>query len=158
MSRQTLSGVFYPENISKYSGNTSNIMYRSSWEKSFMRWCDINPDVKLWNSEEVVIPYISPVDDKPHRYFVDFLVEFQNGTKLLIEIKPHHQTQKPVPKKGKKKTTFLMEAQTYGVNYAKWKAAEKYAEVRGWKFAVFTEHTLKSLGIKIPSTLPRGKR
>lgn len=123
-----------------------------------MRWLDYNPDIVKWSSEEVVIPYISPIDDRVHRYFIDFKVTFKNGLVLLVEVKPHYQTQKPIMKKGKRKTTFLAEAQTYGVNWAKWKTAERYAEERGWQFAVFTEHTLKSLGIKIPSTLPRGKR
>ena len=152
------SGKFSPTNPNKYNGDHTNIVFRSSWELSFMRWLDMNPDVDTWVSEETVIPYISPVDDKQHRYFVDFKVKFKNGKVLLIEIKPDHQTKKPVAKKGKKRSTLLLEAQTYGVNWAKWKAAERYAEDRGWKFAVFTEHTLKGLGIKIPSTLPRGKR
>ena len=152
------SGKFSPDNPSKYDGDHTNIVFRSSWELSFMRWLDMNPDVDTWVSEETVIPYISPVDDRQHRYFVDFKVKFKNGKVLLIEIKPDHQTKKPVAKKGKKRSTLLLEAQTYGVNWAKWKAAERYAEDRGWKFAVFTEHTLKGLGIKIPSTQPRGKR
>lgn len=154
----TYSGKFSPDNPSKYGGDHTKIVFRSSWELSFMRWLDMNPDVATWVSEETVIPYISPVDDRQHRYFVDFKVKFKNGRVLLVEIKPDHQTKKPVPKKGKKRSTLLLEAQTYGVNWAKWKAAERYAEERGWKFAVFTEHTLKGLGIKIPSTQPRGKR
>ena len=154
----TYSGKFSPDNPSKYGGDHTKIVFRSSWELSFMRWLDMNPDVATWGSEETVIPYISPVDDRQHRYFVDFKVKFKNGRVLLVEIKPDHQTKKPVPKKGKKRSTLLLEAQTYGVNWAKWKAAERYAEERGWKFAVFTEHTLKGLGIKIPSTQPRGKR
>ena len=152
------SGKFSPTNPNKYNGDHTKIVFRSSWELSFMRWLDMNPDVDTWVSEETVIPYISPVDDRQHRYFVDFKVKFKNGKVLLIEIKPDHQTKKPVAKKGKKRSTLLLEAQTYGVNWAKWKAAERYAEARGWKFAVFTEHTLKGLGIKIPSTQPRGKR
>lgn len=152
------SGTYTPDNTHKYDGDHTSIQFRSSWERSFMRWLDMNPDVEKWSSEETVIPYISPVDDKKHRYFVDFKVKFVNGSTLLVEIKPDHQTKKPSPKKGKKRSSLLLEAHTYAVNWAKWKAAEKYASERGWKFAVFTEHTLKGLGIKIHSTLPRGKR
>ena len=142
----------------KYEGDSANIVYRSSWERLFMEWLCKNPDVITFSSEEFAIPYISPVDDRTHRYFVDFKVKFANGTTILIEIKPAHQTKKPVAKKGKKQSSLMEEVKTYAVNYAKWKYAETYASERGWKFAVFTEHTLKSLGINISNTIPRGKR
>lgn len=151
-------GMYQPRNPKKYKGDASKIVYRSSWERLFMEWLDLNPDVSLWESEEFYIPYISPVDNRQHRYFVDFKVKFANGSTLLIEIKPAHQTKKPVPRKGKKVALLESEVKTYAVNYAKWKAAEKYAADRGMKFAVFTEHTLKSLGINIPGLNPKGKR
>ena len=151
-------GMYQPRNPKKYKGDASKIVYRSSWERLFMEWLDLNPDVSLWESEEFYIPYISPVDNRQHRYFVDFKVKFANGSTLLIEIKPAHQTKKPVPRKGKKVALLESEVRTYAVNYAKWKAAEKYAAERGMKFAVFTEHTLKSLGINIPGLNPKGKR
>ena len=151
-------GMYQPRNPKKYIGDASKIVYRSSWERLFMEWLDLNPDVSLWESEEFYIPYISPVDNRQHRYFVDFKVKFANGSTLLIEIKPAHQTKKPVPRKGKKVALLESEVRTYAVNYAKWKAAEKYAAERGMKFAVFTEHTLKSLGINIPGLNPKGKR
>lgn len=150
--------MYQPRNPKKYKGDASKIVYRSSWERLFMEWLDLNPDVSLWESEEFYIPYISPVDNRQHRYFVDFKVKFANGSTLLIEIKPAHQTKKPVPRKGKKVALLESEVRTYAVNYAKWKAAEKYAAERGMKFAVFTEHTLKSLGINIPGLNPKGKR
>ena len=154
------SGIFkFPAHaVAKYDGDHTKVVFRSSWERLFMEWLCHNPDVVSFQSEEFNIPYISPVDDRQHRYFVDFKVTFTNGTTLLIEIKPAHQTVKPVLKKHKKPHALLEEVKTYSVNYAKWKAAEKYAEQRGMKFAVFTEHTLKSLGIQIPSLVPRGKR
>ena len=151
-------GMYQPRNPKKYKGDASKIVYRSSWERLFMEWLDLNPDVISFQSEEFYIPYISPVDNRQHRYFVDFKVKFANGSTLLIEIKPAHQTKKPVPRKGKKVALLESEVRTYAVNYAKWKAAEKYAAERGMKFAVFTEHTLKSLGINIPGLNPKGKR
>lgn len=150
--------MYQPRNPKKYRGDPSKIVFRSSWERLFMEWLDLNPDVSLWESEEFYITYISPVDNRQHRYFVDFKVKFANGSTLLIEIKPAHQTKKPVPRKGKKVALLESEVRTYAVNYAKWKAAEKYAAERGMKFAVFTEHTLKSLGINIPGLNPKGKR
>lgn len=152
------SGKFTPLNVGKYEGDSSKIVYRSLWEAAFMKWLDLNNDVKFWSSEEIVIPYMSPVDDRVHRYFPDFKVKFNNGDVLIVEIKPEYQTRKPVFKKGMRKSRMLNEAQTYGTNWAKWKAAERYSTDRGWKFAVFTEHTLSALGIKIPNMQPPGKR
>ena len=147
------SGRFIPKNTEKYEGNYTNIVWRSTWERSVFRWCDENPDVKSWSSEEIVIPYYSPVDNKMHRYFVDLKVTFNNGATLLIEIKPNYQTKAPDVKKvknGKKaQMRLLTEAQTFAVNDAKWKAADEFAKQRGWKFVIFTENTLHDMGIRI---------
>ena len=75
----------------KYKGDHNNIIYRSSWEYKFMKWCDVTPTVQEWGSEEIIIPYISPVDGKRHRYFPDFYVKIQ-GRKYLVEVKPLKQT------------------------------------------------------------------
>ena len=97
-------GKFKPKNPEKYAGKTQDIYYRSGWELKFMKWADLNPAVLKWNSECVIIPYISPVDNRQHRYFVDFaiLIEKPDGTRhrYLIEIKPHAQTLPP--KRGKR--------------------------------------------------------
>ena len=66
-------GKFRPTNRKKYKGDPANIIYRSLWERKFMVYCDSNSSIKEWGSEEIVIPYISPVDGRRHRYFPDFL-------------------------------------------------------------------------------------
>jgi hypothetical protein len=38
---------------------------------------------------------------------------------------------------------------TYIKNQSKWQAAEQFAAARGWKFVIWTEDTLKAMGIKI---------
>lgn len=134
--------VSYP---TKYRGDIQDVVYRSSWELRFMRWCDHNPAVLEWGSETVVIPYKSPVDNKLHRYFVDFYVKvkdkFGKITKYLVEIKPEKYTKPPeIPKK--KTRRFLEEVFTYGTNQAKWKAANEFCEDRGMKFLVLTESDL----------------
>lgn len=110
-----------------------------------MDWLDRNPSIVTWASEELIIPYISPVDGKKHRYFPDFLVKVVNKegqTKtLLLEIKPKKQTKEPVKKKRITKQ-YIYEVTTWGVNQAKWKAAEEYALDRGWEFKVLTEDHL----------------
>lgn len=110
-----------------------------------MRWCDTNESVLHYASEECVIPYISPIDMKKHRYFVDFFVTILQDTgnvqNFLIEIKPFAQT-KP-PKKPKTINESYNEAvKTYLINQAKWKAAERVCQERGWKFMVLTEREL----------------
>ena len=104
--------------------------------------------VKGWNSEEIVIPYVSDVDKRLHRYFVDLLIVMENEEVYLVEIKPKKQTMKPkVPNRKTKK--YIKEISTYVVNTNKWKAADKFANKKGWKFQIWTEETLKNLGIKL---------
>lgn len=138
-------GKFSPQNPHKYIGDTSNIIYRSSWELRAMMWFDENPDIERWGSEELTIPYRSPLDRQLHRYFPDFVVKFHSPTGLqiaLIEIKPESQTVPPKQTKRKRRSTLLYEAQEYAVNQAKWKAAREYCQGKGWKFLVLTEKNL----------------
>ena len=98
-SNNVYKGRYKVNNPKKYTGNPTNVIYRSMWEFKFMKYCDNNPNVLEWGSEEVVIPYLSPVDGKVHRYFVDFYMKVQESTgrirKYLIEIKPSKFTQPP---------------------------------------------------------------
>ena len=128
----------FPE---KYAGDPTNIIMRSSWETKFAIWCDTNPSIIKWSSEQTIIPYVSPLDNRVHRYFVDFKIQTRGKT-YLIEIKPEAQTRPP--KQTKKTQRFLMEASTYMVNQAKWTYAKRYAQDRNWEFVVLTE---KHLGI-----------
>lgn len=139
-------GVFRARNPKKYKGDPSNIIYRSRWELKLMMHLDDHPDVLEWSSEEVVIPYMSPIDGRRHRYFCDFFVKKKGRDglieNLLIEVKPLIQTKPPEVKiaKGQKPTRrYLNEVMTWGVNSAKWKAAQEYCKDRGWKFIIMTE-------------------
>ena len=136
-----MKGRFQPKNPKKYLGNPTNIIYRSSWELHLMMFLDSNNDVIGWGSEEVVIPYISPMDNRMHRYFPDMVVKKKNNEIILIEVKPYQQTQEPkVPQKRTR--TFLNEAATYLINQAKWKAAREYCADRKWTFQIITEKEL----------------
>ncbi len=138
---------FVPKNPLKYSGDVSNIIMRSSWETRFANWCDNNPAVVRWSSEETVIPYLCPTDNKLHRYFIDFKIRIQlkdGSIKVyLIEIKPLKQTAPPVFP-GRQTKKYLAESYGFLKNQAKWKAASEYAKDRGWEFKIITE---KELGI-----------
>lgn len=139
------SGRFKPKNPSKYVGDSNNIIYRSSWECRLMDWLDRNNDVVSWASEELIVPYKSPVDNKWHRYFPDFLVKIKTKDgkikTLLLEVKPKYQTTPPVQPSRKTKR-YITEVMTFGVNQAKWKAAEEFCLDRGWEFQIITEDHL----------------
>jgi hypothetical protein len=139
------SGRFTPKNPKKYVGDPNNIIYRSSWECKVMDWLDRNDDIISWASEELIIPYLSPVDNRVHRYFPDFLVKSKTKDgkirTMLIEVKPKKQTIQPEPRKRITKQ-YINEVTTWGVNQAKWKAAEEFCMDRGWKFMLMTEDHL----------------
>jgi hypothetical protein len=142
------SGKFRPKNLAKYEGDYTNVIYRSFWEFKVLRWCDENPDVVSYSSEEVVIPYRCLTDRKMHRYFMDLKIKFSNGKTFLVEIKPKSQTLEP-KRKGRTTKKFLAEVMTYAKNQSKWNAADALCQSRGWTFAVWTEDHLSELGIKI---------
>jgi hypothetical protein len=138
-------GFFSPRFPKKYIGDPTNIVYRSGWEKRVMQTLDENTNVLRWASEEIVIPYISPIDNRPHRYFVDFYVEARapDGSikKMLLEVKPAAQT-KPPKSPARKTKRYISEVMTYGVNEAKWKAAKEFCLDKGWEFRIITEAEL----------------
>ncbi len=136
------------KNLQKYVGNPSAVRYRSLWERQVFRWLDDNKNVLSWNSEEVVIPYRCKTDNKLHRYFMDLYVKFNDGKTYLIEIKPKKQTQPP-KQPSRKSKKYLNEVMTYVKNQSKWTAAESYAKDRGMIFQIWTEDTIKGLGIKL---------
>ena len=139
-------GKFTPQNPKKYNGNPDNIIYRSSWELRCMKWFDDNPNIIWWSSEELAIPYYSPVDKRMHRYFPDFIIKVKRKDDTImtyvVEVKPEAQTKKPTQKRKTKQ--YIKESITYVVNQMKWKAADEFCHAHGWQFKIVTE---KDLGI-----------
>ena len=140
-------GKYYPSFPRKYKGDPTNIIYRSLWERKFMVYCDKNQNILEWASEEIAIPYRSPIDNKVHRYFPDFYMKVKeiNGKikNYVIEVKPAKQTKPPkIPKRQTK--GYIREAYEYAKNQAKWKMAKEFCADRQWVFKVVTE---KELGI-----------
>jgi hypothetical protein len=133
--------IYKPIFPEKYAGDPTNIIMRSSWETMFAGWCDKNPSIVKWSSEETIVPYRCPTDDKIHRYFVDFKITLSNGKTYLVEVKPAKQTVPPqFP--GKRTQRYLTESLTFIKNQAKWEAAKNYCKDRGWEFKIITEHEL----------------
>lgn len=136
---------FSPIHPEKYAGDANNIIMRSSWETRFAGWCDRNPNIVKWSSEETIIPYLCPTDNKVHRYFVDFKITVRvkdGSTKTyLVEVKPSKQTVPPVFP-GRRTKKFLQESFYFMKNQAKWNAASNYCKDRGWEFKIITEREL----------------
>lgn len=138
-------GKYRVKKLNKYRGDPTKVVYRSSWERKFMTYCEENPMILEWSSEEVVVPYRSPIDRKIHRYFPDFWIKVKRGDNLtecvLIEVKPKKQTAPPKkPKRMSKR--YLAEVYTYSKNEAKWNAAKEFCKDRNWKFEIITEDHL----------------
>lgn len=145
---ESVKSKYKPSYPSKYKGDPNNIICRSSWERKFCRYCDLNESVISWGSEEFWIPYLSPVDNRVHRYFPDFIMKVRESSgqvkTYVIEVKPGKQT--VPPKKPKRQTkSYLYECKAYAVNQAKWKAAVEFCKDHMIEFKVITE---KELGIK----------
>jgi len=140
-------GKYYPSFPRKYKGDPTNIIYRSLWERKFMVYCDKNQNILEWASEEIAIPYRSPIDNRVHRYFPDFYMKVKemNGRikRYVIEVKPAKQTKPPAKPKRQTKG-YIREAYEYAKNQAKWKMAREFCADRQWEFKVVTE---KELGI-----------
>lgn len=149
-----MHGRFIPKNPQKYVGNSNNILFRSSWELTFMKWLDQNNAVLRWGSEELAIPYVNPVKTdafgrpKISQYYPDFIILYRDTTgniiKEIIEVKPHKET-RLTP--GMSERDKMM----YAVNQAKWKAASIFAEAQGATFRVVTEKTLYKSKAKAPA-------
>ena len=141
-------GKFQPSYPQKYKGDPTNIIYRSLWERKFMVYCDKNKNILEWGSEEIALPYRSPIDNRIHRYFPDFYIKVRETSgqikKYIIEIKPKKQTVEPKVQKKKTKG-YIFEVVEYAKNQAKWEAAKEWCLDRGYEFKVLTEN---ELGIK----------
>lgn len=141
-------GYYRPIHPTKYKGNPTRIVYRSNYERILMHKLDIHPSVIEWSSESVRVPYRSPLDNKIHRYFVDFYVKMKdksgNIVKKIIEVKPYKQTIPP-PTPTQPSKSYLREMVRYQINKTKWEAARAWASSHGMQFSILTED---DLGIK----------
>jgi hypothetical protein len=146
-------GYYQLENPVKYLGDLNKVIFRSSWEYKVMRYCDLSPHIKEWSSEPIGIKYISPIDNKDHRYYIYFYINVTkpNGEsiKYLAEVKPTKDyLNKPVlegRKTPKKLSRYVEEMKTYIINNAKFHSAEIYAKGLGMVFITINENNIKQL-------------
>jgi hypothetical protein len=126
---------FTPKNISKYIGDPSKIVCRSLWERNVCKFCDDTPSITKWSFEEIIIPYVNPLDNKFHNYYPDFVIQFEtnNQTKTwMVEVKPKKQTYLKENASKREKISWI-------TNTAKWEAAKKYCEKNNMEFKIITE-------------------
>ena len=126
------------KNPEKYVGNKKPY-YRSSWEMSFMAFCDNNPAVVQWASEAIQIPYKNPVTNKQTIYVPDFLIVYMDAKQQLhtelIEIKPFKETTMESAKS-------LRDKYSVAINMAKWEAAKNWCKANRIFFRIVTEYDI----------------
>lgn len=139
MASKFARGKFQMTRPEKYVG-TKVPTYRSSWELSFMKFCDTNISVQKWASEAVQIPYRDPLTGRQTVYVPDFFIQYVDKLgKMhveLIEIKPASQS--ILERVGKNKYN---QAQ-FVKNQAKWASATLWCKQQGIKFRVVNENDL----------------
>ena len=108
---ESIKSRYKPSYPQKYKGNPNNIICRSSWERRFCRWCDLNENIISWASEEFSIPYVSPVDNRVHRYYPDYLIKVKESDgkvkTYVVEVKPKKQTAPPKKPKDRLNHIFM---------------------------------------------------
>lgn len=149
-----ISGNYTIINESKYSGKSKVIPFKSMWEHHIMKWLDNNDFVESWESwdndnGDNHIKYICKTDNRMHRYYPDFRVTYKNGKTSIIEIKPKHETKPPRIKKNMRTAKYNKACYTFAKNVSKWEYAIKYCQKRNWDFQIWTEDTLRNLGIHV---------
>lgn len=140
------NGFFVPTYPEKYIGDVKNIIYRSSWEKRVCEWFDLTGSVIYWNSEGLKIDYFYTVDNKFHKYHIDFIAKikdrFGNIKTYAIEVKPEKEQLLPKTKNQKR---LSIEVPIYIKNQCKWDAAKVFCSEKGMTFLVLNEY---DIGIK----------
>ncbi len=132
-------GVVDPKNCHKYISTckADPIIYRSGLELQFIQYCENNSKVVKWASEPIKIPYFSRLDNKQCNYYPDFVFENSDGHRVIVEVKPQNQTEKPDA------TDTLWLKEQWIKNVDKWKAAKAFADQHNMKFIIVTENFFK---------------
>jgi hypothetical protein len=132
-------GLYTPQHPEKYLGDPRKIRFLSSWELSFMNFCDTNPNVIAWGSEEFRVKYFNPVKNKVCDYIPDFIVKYKdaqgNIITEVIEIKPLKEAVQKPKMSAYDKVALV-------INHAKWTAAKAMCDAAGIRFRVLTEQEM----------------
>lgn len=133
------NGFYQLLNPEKYVGKKQP-HYRSSWEHTFMRFCDNNPAVLQWANEAIHINYRNPFTNKNTIYVPDFFMVYVDAKGQqhaeIIEIKPTKETTLEAAGNSKRAQAAAI------LNMAKWQAAGAYCKANNLKFRIVTERDL----------------
>ena len=141
-------GYYKLENPDKYTGDPTQIIYRSSYEYKFCRYCDFTKEVINWASEPFSVKYFDPVKKKQREYHIDFFIKVAKGGTMLnylVEVKPKDKLTMPVLESRatlKRLKQYNQEMEEFIVTKAKKEAAEAYAHAMGYKYIIVTEDFL----------------
>jgi TnsA endonuclease N terminal len=133
------NGFYQLLNPQKYVGKKTP-HYRSSWEHTFMRFCDNNPAVLQWANEAIHINYRNPFTNKNTIYVPDFFMVYVDATGQkhaeVIEIKPTQETTLEAAGNNKRAQAAAI------LNMCKWQAACAYCQANNLKFRIVTERDI----------------
>jgi hypothetical protein len=130
LGKKIKQDYYIPKNLNKYIGDSSKVIYRSSWEKKFMEYCDFTSAILKWGNEPTGIPYFNPITKKMSTYWIDFYIATRTDSnqiqEWLIEIKPNKYINPPnEPKNLNEKVilNYAKHSKAYIINSAKFSAA-----------------------------------
>lgn len=98
---------------------------KSGWEYDYILELEKDSNIKSieYEPKKYIIDYISPEDNRVHKYHPDFLITDINGISKLIEVKPYSLLEDPI-------------------NKSKFKAARLFCKSEGIEFEIVTEYEL----------------
>ena len=143
------------EDLKGYSGKKKVIEILSSYEIKAVRMIQQLYHLKRingWSSEESVFQYLYSVDQKMHKYFMDFTIEIDDKV-IFIEVKPKTKLYPPRKKKDftseKQKINHQNQLMDYIKNQDKWTAVREWCKAENAKlgfnkysFQIWTEQEL----------------
>jgi len=136
------NGFYQVINADKYIGKKTP-HYRSGWENTFMRFCDLNPAILQWASESIHINYRNPFTNKMTIYVPDFLIIYVDKLGAqhaeVVEIKPSTQTTMESARSTRDQAAAIL-------NMCKWEAARAWCKAQGMTFRVVTEKDIFANG------------
>lgn len=131
--------------MQSFNESTGCIQHKSGMELKAFRLVDRSPGVFLFSVEPFPIRYVKPTDGREHRYYVDLYIEFVDGRRFIVEVKPLSQITPPKEPRNltrKSMARHKKAMETYAINFAKWRAAREFARANGLVFDFLTEKDL----------------
>ncbi len=120
--------------LNRFSKNKSNtyLTFRSKWEYTFAIYLENSKGVKSWKFDFPFKYYDQYVTKKNTVYYIDFLVEMIDGTKVFFEVKPVSTLTEKVNTKSLKYKKI--HTHNYLKNLSKFDSVVRYCQKSKMKF------------------------